>query len=100
MVLAIAPWRAIGKPELVKRFRVLRTKTETDGLELVVYLLTVDGVWDLESPKERQRDQEEVTGPGMYLKGKQNGKKTMRRSKQPTSMSVPSGQARAFSCYS
>lgn len=99
MVLAIAPWRAVGKPELVKRFRALRTKTGTDGLELVVYLLTVDGVRDLESPKERQRDQEEVTGSGMDPKGEQNGRK-LRGSKQPTSMSVPSGQARTFSCFS
>lgn len=100
MVLAIAPWRAVGKPELVNRFRALKTKKGTDGLELVVYLLTVYGVWDLESPKERQRDQEDVTGPDMYPKGKQSGRKTMRESKQPTSISVPSGQARAFSCYS
>lgn len=75
MVLAIALWRAVGKLELVKRFRAFRTKTGTDSLELVVYLLTVVGVWDLESPKERERDEEEVTGPGMYPKGEQNGRK-------------------------
>lgn len=76
MMLAIAPWRAVvGKPGVVNRFRTLRTKTETDGLDLVVYLLTLYGVWDLESPEERDRDQEEVTGPDMYLKDEQNGRK-------------------------
>lgn len=71
MMLAIAPWRAVvGKPELVNRFRALRTKTGTD-----VHSLTVYGVWDLESPKERERDQEEVTGPDMSLKGEQKGRK-------------------------
>lgn len=75
MMLAIAPWRAVGKPELVNRFRALRTKTETDGLDLVVYLLTLYGVWDLESLEERDRDQEEVTGPDMDLKDEQNGRK-------------------------
>lgn len=74
MMLAIAPWRAVvGKPEAANRFRAFRT--ETDGLELVVYLLTLYVVWDLECPEERERDQEKVTGPDMDLKDGQNGRK-------------------------
>ena len=76
MMLAIAPWRAVvGKSEVVNRFKALRTTTETNGLELVVYLLTLYGVWELKSPGERDRDQAEGTGPDMDLKDGQNGRK-------------------------